>query len=334
MPATTQPRAEDGRPDPPRVSTRWHALDVLKGLALWLIIAHHFNKWAGGNIDERFVGFDHFVVTDLAAPMFALALGAGAVMVGSRITAWAGLRAPLWRWGQILLVGLAIDLVTHRGIEGRGVLPTLALVGAAVTVAVAAGLRNPWAWWAISAACVVVAVPATAPGDDSVLALLLSGPFALPVYGVFGAAGAAVAAQGLGQPERSLPLVRAAAGVLVVGLVASALGRGVVAPEGIWPPARYPGHLGFTLWGLVGSLVAWAALRAVLPAGGRLSDAMARAGRRTLFVFAAHFAVKVVMQQAQLIGDLDTRRWGYAVWAAVAAVCALTTVPVRRHQSG
>jgi hypothetical protein len=152
------------------------------------------------------------------------------------------------------------------------------------------------------------------------------------VYGVFAAAGAAVATQALGRGERELPLLPAVGGVVPAGLAAATLAGGVVAPEGIWPPARYPGHLGFTLWGLVASLLVWALVRAVLPAGGWLSDAAARAGRRTLVVFGGHFLVKVALQRADLIGELDTRRWGIVVWLVVIGLCAASTLPARAVQ--
>lgn len=326
--ALTRPRSAP-RPKVVR-SPRWHSLDVLKGLALWAMIAHHFQKWAAGEVDGRFIGFDTYVVTDLAAPLFAVALGAAAVVVGARIEDRRGLPGSMWRWGQILLIGVGIDLATHGlRIRGTGVLPTLAILGALVMLAVFAGLRSPAAWWGLAAVCAVVAVPATELAGEGVLTLLVAGPFAVPVYGVFAASGAAVACHGLGREERRLPLWRATVGVLAVGLLAGTLGGGVVAPEGIWPPARYPGHLGFTLWGLVASLAIWGAARALLPAGRTLGDAVARAGRRTLSVFGAHFVVKIVLDQLDLIGELDTRAWGIATWVAVALVCAATTIPSR-----
>ncbi len=329
MPSTISPEvAPDPRPQQ-GASHRWHSLDVLKGLALWAMIAHHVNKWTGGRIDERFWGYDHFIVTDLAAPMFGVGLGAAAVVVGSRIARVVELPKPVWRWGQIFLVGLAIDFATHHNrITGRGVLPTLAVVGLITMLVVAAGLRSPWGWWTVAAGCVLLSVPASELAGDGFFVLLISGPFAVPVYGVYGAAGAAVAAHALGRPERSLPLWRAAGGVLVLGLLASQIGRGAVAPEGVWPPARYPGHLGFTLWGLVATLVIWAVAREVLRPGHAVAEAVARAGRRTLPIFAAHFGVKIALQRTQLTGDLDTWRWGLVVWAGVIAGCALTTIPL------
>jgi peptidoglycan/LPS O-acetylase OafA/YrhL len=328
--SSTSP-ATDGGPQASR-SPRWHSLDVLKGLALWAMIAHHFQSWAGGQVDGRIIGFDHFVVTDLAPPLFTVGVGAAAVAVGSRIDRWEDLRQPVWHWIEIFLLGLAIDLATHGAIEGTGVLPTLAILGLAVTLAVAAGLRQPWAWWIAAAGCAVVAVPATDLAGSDPLRLLVNGPFALPVYGVFTAAGAAVASHALGQSERALPLIRATVGVLVVGLLAGTLAGGVVAPSGLWPPDRYPGHLAFTLWGLVASLAVWAAARELLPSHRALGRAVARAGRRTLPIFAAHFVVKIALRQAGLLGDLDTWRWGVVTWLAVAAVCAASTIP-RRHPS-
>jgi uncharacterized membrane protein len=335
MPERTATRAE--RDDAPRAARtpRWHSLDVLKGLALWAMIAHHFQKWAGGQVDGRFIGFEHFVVTDLAAPLFTVGVGAAAVVVGARVQDWRDLRGPSWRWAQICIVVLVIDRATHDAIEGRGVLPTLAILGLTITLAVAAGVRQPWAWWTIAASCALVAVPATGLGGDDPLRLLVHGPFAVPVYGVFAASGAAVAAHGLGRSERTLPLVRSLVGVLVVGLLAGTLAGGVVAPRGLWPPARYPGHLGFTLWGLVVSLAVWALARQLLPDSRALGRAVARAGRRTLPIFAAHFVVKIVLRQAGLLGDLDTWRWGLVTWAAVALVCAASTIPrPRRVTSG
>jgi hypothetical protein len=235
------------------------------------------------------------------------------------------------RWGEILALGLVIDWATHHlAVEGRGVLPTLAVLGLVVTLAVAAGARHPGIWWAVGLGCVLLAVPATSMEGDGVLQLLVSGPVSLAVYGVFAAAGAAVACHSLGRPETDLPLWRATAAVLVAGLGLYALAGGAVAPEGIWPPSRYPGHLGFTLWGLVASLVVWALVRRLLPSGTLLSEAAARVGHRTLLVFGAHFVVKLALQQADLIGELDTRAWGYAIWAAVIATCALSALPARR----
>ena len=63
-------------------SARWRSLDVLRGVALGLMLAQHLAGWTGSDVRQRFVGFDGFIVTDLAAPMFAVGVGAAAYLVG------------------------------------------------------------------------------------------------------------------------------------------------------------------------------------------------------------------------------------------------------------
>ena len=65
------------------------------------------------------------------------------------------------RWSDVLLLGLAIDLANGGGIDGGGVLPTLAILGVLVTVVAALGVRSPTVWWGIAAAGALVAAPAT-----------------------------------------------------------------------------------------------------------------------------------------------------------------------------
>ncbi|MFZ6002611.1 MAG: hypothetical protein ACOYXM_01630 [Actinomycetota bacterium] len=331
MPTATAERRPSTVPAPRSVPQRWHSLDVLKGLALWAVLAHHFHDWTAGDVRGRFVGFDGFAVTDLAPPMFALALGAAAAVVGGQVESWLGLRRPTWHWAQIFLVGVLLDLAIDGKLAWRGVLPTLAVLGLSVTLATAAGLRHPAAWWAIAGACAVLAVPAAALAGEEPLGILLGGPFALPVYGVFAAAGAAVATHARGRSEGDLPLVRSAAVVLVVGLLAAAIGGDALAPHGLWPPDRYPGDLAFTLWGLVASLLVWAAARRFLGPQADLGRAVARAGQRTLVVFASHFVVAVALRAGGWSGELDTHRWGIVIWGAVFAACAATTMRLRRR---
>jgi hypothetical protein len=71
----------------------------------------------------------------------------------------------------------------------------------------------------------------------------------------------------------------------------------------------------------------WAGVRRLLPAGTLLGEGAARAGRRTLLVFGAHFAVKVTFQLFDITGELDTWRWGLVTWAAVAIVAVASAWP-------
>ncbi|HEX4868734.1 MAG TPA: heparan-alpha-glucosaminide N-acetyltransferase domain-containing protein [Acidimicrobiales bacterium] len=337
-PAPPAPAA--GRPRP----GRWPSLDIFRGLALLMMIAHHFARWTGGRVEERFIGFPGLVVTDLAAPAFALGAGAAAFLVGQQIrpagralgdARTARARRALRRYGEVLALGLAIDVAVGGGIDGGGVLPTLAVLGVAVCAASALGLVAPAGWWAVAAVCVVGAVPATAGHPVGFLAELWSGPFSIVVYAVFAAAGAALAAGARGRGEGGLPLLRTAAAVVVVGTAAWLVVPSLVAPEGIWPPARHPGHLAYTMWGLAGSLVLWALVRWAVSESTVLGAGLARAGRRTLLVFGAHYVLKLILQYRGLIGELDTYHWGLAAWGAtlVASVLAMLPKPAAREAS-
>jgi hypothetical protein len=290
-----------------------------------MMVAHHFAEWAGGDARERLVGFEAFALTDLAAPMFAVGVGAAAYLVGRRDSA----RPQLRRWLDVFALALAIDLAVGGGIDGGGVLLTLGVLGVLVTVLTSAGVSRAGVWWGIAAGCALLAVPATTAFEDGIVGSLLGGSFALPVYGVFAAAGAAVAARAHGGGEAALPLWRAAASVLAVALVGSVVAPDALAPNGLWPPTRHPGDLAFTAWGLAGTLAVWAAIRRLVPAHGRLGAGLARAGRRTLLVFGLHYVVKLVLQHSGHLHELDTFRWGVAVWVAAAVVAAATTIPRR-----
>lgn len=318
---------------------RWGSLDVLRGVALVAMIAHHFVDWTGGDARRRLVGFEGFALTDLAAPVFALGAGAAAYLVGQKVrpsasgprtatTDWPRALQAGWRWGQVLLLGLAIDVAVGGGIRGGGVLPTLAVLGAIVTAASALGLVRPAAWWALAAACAALALPAKGLLSGGYLAQLVSGPFSIVVYGTFAGAGAALAAGSRGAGERSLPLWRATGAVVVAGSLAAWLVP-ALAPEGLWTPQRHPGDLAFTLWGLAGSLVVWALVRAFVSSRGRIGAGLARAGQRTLLVFGAHYLVKLALQHSGFQGTLDTPTWNLITWGAIAAAVALATIPPR-----
>ena len=61
----------------PATRARWGSLDVLRGIALWMMLVHHLVDWFGGAARERLPGFEGFAYTDLAAPMFAVGVGRG-----------------------------------------------------------------------------------------------------------------------------------------------------------------------------------------------------------------------------------------------------------------
>jgi hypothetical protein len=81
------------------------------------------------------------------------------------------------------------------------------------------------------------------------------------------------------------------------------------------------------MWGLAGSLVLWAITRSVLAPTTRLGAGLARAGQRTLLVFGAHYAVKLVLQHTDLQGTLHGTGWTLAVVAAAAVAGGLAMLP-------
>lgn len=350
MPSATVDPAAPSAARPAMASpapVRWGSLDVLRGVALVAMITHHFLDWTGGEARQRLPGFEAFALTDLAAPAFALGAGAAAFLVGQKIRPgashvrgadidaspqaqpdWGRALQAGWRWGQVLLLGLAIDIAVGGGIDGGGVLPTLALLGAVVTAASAVGFTRPVGWWGLAAACAALAVPAKGLLSGGFVAELVSGSFSIVVYGTFAAAGAALAAGSRGAGEGALPLWPAASATVVVGALAAWL-IPPLAAEGLWTPRRHPGDLAFTVWGLAASLALWALVRAFVSADTRVGAALARAGQRTLLVFGAHYVVKLALQHTDLQGTLDTPLWHLGTWLAVGAAVALATIPPR-----
>jgi peptidoglycan/LPS O-acetylase OafA/YrhL len=333
------PAVEDA-PITQRHAPRWGSLDVLRGVALYMMVIHHFAKWTGGRVEERFIGFDGLLVTDLAAPIFAVGVGAAAFLVGRRIADWRNggrrrARTALWRWTQVLLAGLAIDIGVGGGVDGGGVLPSLAVLGVIVTALAAAGVARAWMWWIAAGVCALLVGPAVELEAAGFMARLLNGSFSIAVYGVFAAGGAAVAAHASSTTggEERLPLLRAALGVAAVGALGAWLLPAQLAPNGLWPPERHPGYLDFTMWGLVASFVMWAAVRAFLASDSRLGAAAARAGRRTLVLFMGHYVVKLVLQHSGYLEELDTWRWGLVAWAAAIAVCVVASLPSARDRT-
>lgn len=157
-----------------------------------MMVVHHLAKWTGGRVEERFIGFEGLLFTDLAAPIFAVGVGAAAFLVGRRIATagdggWARALTALWRWTQVLLAGVAIDIAVGGGIDGGGVLPSLAALGIVVTGLSTAGVRRPWTWWGIAIACALSVGPALGFDSGGFFARLVTGAFSLAVYGVFAA---------------------------------------------------------------------------------------------------------------------------------------------------
>jgi hypothetical protein len=316
----------------PAKAHRWTSLDAFRGLALFGMVAHHLATWTGGHVRERWIGFEDYAVTDLAAPMFAIGVGASAFLVGARIATsdapLAAIGRAARRWGTVLLLGIAIDVAVGGGIDGGGVLYTLFAVGVLCTAVVAVGLRSSWAWWGIAAVSAVTAgqVLTNTETGLGVLSQLWSGPFPFLTYLAFTATGTAMAAAAGRRGEAALPLWRAAAATMALAWLASEVVPSS-APGGLWPPMRHPGDLAFSAWGIAASLAIWAGLRAVIRPDTKLADGLARAGQRTLLVYGLHYCIKLVLQYTDRLGTYDSHPEGLVTWAATAAICLAATVP-------
>src|SRR3954453_3924769 len=71
-----RPAARRSGVELPAPSGRLPGLDRLRAAALLLMIVHHVVEWLAGDARQVLPGWRWFVVTDIAAPAFAVACGA------------------------------------------------------------------------------------------------------------------------------------------------------------------------------------------------------------------------------------------------------------------
>lgn len=315
---------------------RFDGLDRLRGVALFAMLVHHLLSWTGGDerVRELLQVADGFVATDLAAPAFAVAVGASAVLSAPRVR--SGGSAAGWRnarrWGEIFVWGVVLGVAIDGKINSFGVLETFALVGAAVTVvAVLGGDRRSTVGWAVVAvvltAVSMATIEATAT-DGGVVQALFAGRFPLVSYLALGCWGAAIAGAQRGR-ERPWGLLGASAAGVVALVVLARTGVAV------WPPDRSPGGPQLIVPGVVATALVWSAV-AFLPSG-RVVDGVARAGQRTLEVFVAHYVLRVLVDAFGWRGDFPEplgtiTSFGLAVLIFLAAARPSRSTPVRRDE--
>ena len=272
-PSTDRGLSSDG------ARARFDGLDRLKAVALWAMLLHHLLAWSVGDARDL-LGDGEVAVTDLAAPAFAMAAGAGAAIVGTRLRrhAGAGTAKALGRWAVIAGWGVLLGVRGDHAVDTVGVLETLALVGVVVTLLARWAAPTAVAWAAIAAGLTVTSTPVIEAAADAGgwwhAAFGLRFPWVS--YLAMAAAGAAVATA-LGDRERLGRLVPAAAGATLLLAVLGLL------HVGVWPLDRYPSGPSFIVPGVVAALVTWAVV-AALPASS-LTRGMQRAGQRTLLVY-------------------------------------------------
>src|SRR4051812_4209358 len=94
------------------------------------MLVHHFTKWLAGNPRHILPGWEGFVVTDLAAPAFAIAAGASAHLFVAKRAARGERPARtvatvIRRYGLLVPTGIALQELTSLNPWSWGVLQTL-----------------------------------------------------------------------------------------------------------------------------------------------------------------------------------------------------------------
>jgi hypothetical protein len=309
------------------VSSRFDGLDRLKAVALWAMLLHHLLAWTVGDA-RHLLGDGQAAVTDLAAPAFAVAAGAGAAIVGRRLRErdGAGTARVLGRWAVIAAWGVALGVRGDGAVDSVGVLEILAVVGVVITVAARWAGPGAAAWAGIAAALTVASLPVIDAAADAGgwWYAALGHRFPAVSYVAMGAAGAAVVTA-LGARERLDRLVVAGAGATVLLAALGLLGAGA------WPVDRYPSGPAFIVPGVAAAVVTWAAV-AALPSSA-LTRGMQRAGQRTLVVYVGHHAVRVVLDAGGWYQTLDGPGWiaGVVALTVALAVASGLPSPIRRR---
>jgi hypothetical protein len=272
------------------------------------MLLHHLLSWTiGGDARPLLGGAGGFAVTDLAARRLRHRDGAGTGRV-------------LRRWVVIGAWGVALGAAVDHQVDTIGVLEILAVVGVVVTVVAMVLVPGARVWAAVATALTGVSglVIDAATDSGGGWEAVFGDRFPLVSYLALAAWGAAVVAL-LGSRERSGRLVAlAGAGVVVVAVLA-------LSDVGVWPADRYPSGPAFIVPGLVGTLLAWAGLAVLRDSA--VTRGMERAGRRTLVVFVAHYAVRLVLDVGGWWQELAGPGWIAAAIAGALVIGLASSLP-------
>lgn len=270
---------------PPRVP----AIDRLRAAALVLMLVHHFTKWLGGDPGAIVPGWDGFVVTDLAAPAFAIAAGASALLfVDARLARGARpanlALVVVRRYGLLIPMGMLLQwLFTSHVPFDWGVLQALG-AGVVASTLLTMLVRSP-VWASTLAVAALVAGPMiehAVDGRPDRLADILGGTFPVVTYLGFALVGAAGARFLARNPERGRD-------ALVLGLVFAAATALLVLTGR--DPDRYPGGVTFVVPGLAGTFLIYGVLDTWRALPRAADGLLRRAGTHSLGIFITHYVV-------------------------------------------
>ena len=296
------------------------ALDRLRAVALLMLLVHHLTDWLVGDARLVLPGWEGFVLTDVAAPAFAVAAGASSILFTEAQRRQGNTGRELAvdvvrRYGLLVLYGVAIHWALWGDALAWGVLETLGLV---VVLSTLVARSLPTAGVAAAALAALLAGPlvssALTDRDDLVGAVLGPG-FPLLTYLGFALCGAVGARLLLRDPARGPEalLVGGALTLVVAALTAAGL-----------QPDRHPGtFLEFVVPGLAGTLLVYGWLGAVRIRPRSVDTLVRRAGRHTLGVFIGHYGIYAVLRATGHLGELSP-----AVGVAMASAIAVVLVTI------
>lgn len=277
---------------PAKAPGRLAGLDRLRGLALLMMLVHHFTAWMTDRPREVLPGFDGLAFTDLAAPAFAVTAGASMALfvgrAGRKGIGTAELSGQvLRRYGALIPIGMLLTLVALSNPFYFGVLDALGW-GSLVAYLVVRFISTPGVRAAvamtlfIASSAVAEVVRDTVDNDYVVNAF--TGKFPVLEYAGFALVGALVVPH-LARRTRSEVTLIAAVSVVVASLATLVLGA----------PDRYPGGLAFVLPGLAGTAVMYAAMVLWTPPAF-IERAMVVAGVRSLGIYVSHYGLYMLLR--------------------------------------
>lgn len=289
-------RPPEDLPAPAKTPVRLAGLDRLRGLALLMMLVHHFTAWLTARPREVLPGFDGLAFTDLAAPAFAVTAGASmALFVGRADRKGMGTAElsgqVLRRYGALIPSGMLLTLVALSNLFYFSVLDALgwsALVAYLVVRFVSTpAVRAAVAITLFVASSEVAGIVEHAIDNDYVVNAF-TGKFPVLEYAGFALVGA-LAAPYLARMSRSEVTLTAAVSVAIASLATLVVGA----------PDRYPGGLAFVIPGLAGTAVMYAAMVLWNPPGF-LERAMVVAGVRSLGIYVSHYGLYMSLRATGL----------------------------------
>ena len=299
-------------------------LDRLRGLALLMMLVHHFTEWLSGGARDVIPGFPGLALTDVAAPVFALTAGAGLALFLERSQEKRVPRAELRRqvirrYGALVPIGMLLTLVALSNPFYFSVLDALGWATLATAVVVR-GVRAAALRWGTAAVMFLASAPAAALIDGSAAPAYVvnafTGKFPVLEYAGFALVGALIA-----------PRLKRWTGTGAAAVAAVSVAIAAAAVPLVGAPDRYPGGLAFVVPGLAGAAVLYALMLAWRPPT-LVERGLVVAGTRSLGIYVSHYALFVALRETGIRESLPpVLSLGIALALTLVVVLAALTLP-------